>query len=315
LKLGETISLNMKKDHMAVIRELISGISMEAWKSELDLAASKYHITVLWVAIIFDPIFAITDYLNIPLYWKLILGIRLMVSFVTLLMIVSRKFLALPSYLMVVITFFMISLQNAFIYKFIDNANFLGQNLNYMALMIGASMFLIWPLAYSVIVVVVSTIATFYFIRTNPQLDVNQFFLNGGLLLGASAIFMMIQIRTRYDLTVKEIKARLALKASNEEIQAQAEEIRGINDNLELLVRQRTLELEKKNKALEEYAFINAHKLRAPVASILGLVNLITKQPLNQEIRDITEHLKDSTQKLDAIVSSITKAIEKGERI
>jgi signal transduction histidine kinase len=209
----------------------------------------------------------------------------------------------------------MISLQNAFIYKFIDNANFLGQNLNYMALMIGASMFLIWPLAYSIIVVLVSTVATFYFIRTNPQLDVNQFFLNGGLLLAASAIFMMIQIRTRYDLTVKEIKARLALKASNEEIQAQAEEIRGINDNLELLVRQRTLELEKKNKALEEYAFINAHKLRAPVASILGLVNLITKQPLNQETRDITEHLKDSTQKLDSIVSSITKAIEKGERI
>jgi signal transduction histidine kinase len=216
---------------------------------------------------------------------------------------------------MVVITFFMISLQNAFIYKFIDNANFLGQNLNYMALMIGASMFLIWPLTYSVIVVLVSTVATFYFIRTNPQLDVNQFFLNGGLLLAASAIFMMIQIRTRYDLTVKEIKARLALKASNEEIQAQAEEIRGINDNLELLVRQRTMELEKKNKALEEYAFINAHKLRAPVASILGLVNLITKQPLNQETRDITEHLKDSTQKLDAIVGSITKAIEKGERI
>jgi len=300
---------------MVVIRELISGVSTEAWKSELDLVASKYHITVLWVAIIFDPIFAITDYLNIPLYWKLVLGIRLMVSFVTLLMIISRNFLGLPSYLMVVITFFMISLQNALIYRFIDNSNFLGQNLNYMALMIGASMFLIWPLIYSVIVVLVSTLATFYFIRTNPQLDVDQFFLNGGLLLAASTIFMMIQIRTRYDLTVKEIKTRLALKASNEEIQAQAGVIKIINDNLEVLVKERTIELEKKNKALEEYAFINAHKLRAPVASILGLVNLISKQPLSPESRDIAERLQDSTQKLDAVVSSITKAIEKGEHI
>jgi len=239
----------------------------------------------------------------------------LMVSFVTLLMIISRNFLGLPSYLMVVITFFMISLQNALIYRFIDNSNFLGQNLNYMALMIGASMFLIWPLIYSVIVVLVSTLATFYFIRTNPQLDVDQFFLNGGLLLAASTIFMMIQIRTRYDLTVKEIKTRLALKASNEEIQAQAGVIKIINDNLEVLVKERTIELEKKNKALEEYAFINAHKLRAPVASILGLVNLISKQPLSPESRDIAERLQDSTQKLDAVVSSITKAIEKGEHI
>jgi light-regulated signal transduction histidine kinase (bacteriophytochrome) len=42
-------------------------------------------------------------------------------------------------------------------------------------------------------------------------------------------------------------------------------------------VQERTRELEKKNKALEEYAFINAHKLRSQVASILGLINLISK--------------------------------------
>ena len=45
-----------------------------------------------------------------------------------------------------------------------------------------------------------------------------------------------------------------------------------INDNLELTIKDRTRELENKNKALEEYAFITAHKLRAPLASILGRV-------------------------------------------
>ena len=39
------------------------------------------------------------------------------------------------------------------------------------------------------------------------------------------SIFMIVLIRTRYDLTVKEIKARLALQQSNEEIQTQNEEI------------------------------------------------------------------------------------------
>jgi len=36
---------------------------------------------------------------------------------------------------------------------------------------------------------------------------------------------------------------------------AQAEEIRGINENLESLVQERTSELERKNKALEEICF------------------------------------------------------------
>lgn len=111
----------------------------------------------------------------------------------------------------------------------------------------------------------------------------------------------------------KEIQQKTEeIQAQNEEIMAQAEEIQGINENLEMLVKQRTAELEKKNKALEEYAFINAHKLRSPVASILGLVNLLQKSE-QQDEKIIREHLQQSADKLDAIVRSITKAIEKAD--
>lgn len=103
------------------------------------------------------------------------------------------------------------------------------------------------------------------------------------------------------------------IQAQNEEIMAQAEEIQGINENLEMLVKQRTLELEKKNKALEEYAFINAHKLRSPVASILGLVNLLAKAGQTDDTKAIREHLQQSADKLDAVVRSITEAIEKAD--
>lgn len=104
------------------------------------------------------------------------------------------------------------------------------------------------------------------------------------------------------------------IQTQNEEILAQAEEINGINENLEMLVKQRTAELERKNKALEEYAFINAHKLRSPVASILGLVNLMKKTPLSEEAKTINTHLQLSANELDEVVSSITKAIERGEK-
>jgi hypothetical protein len=105
----------------------------------------------------------------------------------------------------------------------------------------------------------------------------------------------------------------MEIERNTEEIKAQAEEIQGINENLEVLVRERTRELERKNKALEEYAFINAHQLRAPVASILGLINLMKDIPLKDHEKDCMDHLQLSAKKLDEVVSSITEAIERGD--
>jgi signal transduction histidine kinase len=284
------------------------------WRAELEKTSFDYHMKVLWIATIFDPIFAITDYFNIPNDWKLLLGVRLTVSLITLTMFVVRKKYGLPSRVNIAITFMLISLQNAYIYRLIGNADMLGQNLNYMALFIGAAMFILWEWVYSVVIVLVSAVVTGVFVSSNTNLDKSQFFIKGGLLLFAVAIFMIVLIRVRYELFIKEIKSRLALNASNEAIKIQAEEIKTINENLENIVSQRTEELKKKNKMLEEYAFINAHKLRAPVASILGLIPILKTLPLSGEGDEVLRHLKESTDKLDDIVHSITRTLEQGNQ-
>ncbi len=293
--------------------DLLSGITPKAWKTELEKTSFDYHMKVLWVATIFDPIFAATDYFNIPNDWKLLLAIRCCVSFITLVMFAVRKKYGFPSRVNIAITFLLISFQNAFIFSFIGNADLLGQNLNYMALFIGASMFILWEWYYSVLIVLISALATLFFITSNPDLDMGQFLVKGGLLLAAVAVFMVVLIRTRYELFIREIKSRLALMASYEAIRIQDEEIRNINENLEKLVLERTIELERKNKALEEYAFINAHKLRAPVASILGLMNIFKTIRLDAEGSHIVNRLEDSTKKLDDIVAAITKVIEEAD--
>ncbi|MBA4144666.1 MAG: hypothetical protein C0523_02790 [Cytophaga sp.] len=297
------------------VRQLIARITPGEWKSELENASSRYHLIACWASIIFDPIFAITDFINIPDSWLHLLVIRLAVSAAILTTVILRKPLHLPSYFVVSVPFLLISLQNAYTYSLVSNGALLGHSLNYMALLIGAAMFVLWEWYYSVVIVLLSSIATSVFIYYNPAIDIHDFFVQGGLLLGVVAIFMVVLIRARYNLTVKEIKARLALQASYEEIQAQSEEIQGINENLEAIVKQRTAELVKKNKALEEYAFINAHKLRSPVASILGLMNLMNKTRLDDEAAVIAQHLVLSTEKLDEVISSMTEALESGDDV
>ena len=122
-------------------------------------------------------------------------------------------------------------------------------------------------------------------------------------------------LETTVNIRTMEIQRQTEeIMTQNEEISAQSEEISVINENLENLVKERTQEIERKNKVLEEYAFINAHKLRSPVATILGLINLFSKTKLDAEGIEINKRLQHTANELDDIVRSITKAIERGER-
>jgi hypothetical protein len=103
------------------------------------------------------------------------------------------------------------------------------------------------------------------------------------------------------------------LKEQKMEIEAQSDQIQSINDNLETLIKKRTGELENKNKALEEYAFITAHKLRSPLATILGLVSLIEMMKLSKEDKIVISHLNESAKKLDKIVHSVMDAIDNSD--
>ncbi len=299
--------------HVVANRQIV-GITPAEWQPELEKSSMRYHRTVLWIAIIVDPLFAVTDYMNVGESWKQLLIIRLIVSGTTFALLITRNRTGISLRALTIITFLMIALQNSYTYNLIQNDDLLAHNLNFMALLVGAAMFILWEWYYSIAITFISAIFIAYFIGVNASIDVREFFLNGGLLLAVVAAFMGILINTRYNLTVREIKARLALQMSNREIKIQAREIERINENLEGIVKARTAELEKKNLALEEAAFINAHKLRAPVASILGLANLLKRESLSEEGKNTLTHLDDSTQKLDAIVTEISVTLEKSNR-
>ncbi|MFZ6008776.1 MAG: hypothetical protein ACOYXT_00395, partial [Bacteroidota bacterium] len=87
------------------------------------------------------------------------------------------------------------------------------------------------------------------------------------------------------------------------------EELQELNKNLESRINERTYQLTLQNQRLTEYTFINAHKLRAPVASILGLVNLV--QQVNAGEREaILTHLKTCGEQLDSIIREVSRNLE-----
>ena len=116
------------------------------------------------------------------------------------------------------------------------------------------------------------------------------------------------KIENQNDLLVAQ---RNEIESINEELKKSNEGVHNINMNLENHVKERTKHLELQNKQLSEYSYINAHLLRGPLCSILGLVHLLEGNQPN-DLDPIIFHLKKSSEDLHAVVDKITKAIEKG---
>jgi PAS domain S-box-containing protein len=68
----------------------------------------------------------------------------------------------------------------------------------------------------------------------------------------------------------------------------------------------RTLnELEAKNFELDSFVYRTSHDLRSPLASILGLVEIILREKDVKNVHDCTLRIRDSVRRLDATISSI----------
>lgn len=98
--------------------------------------------------------------------------------------------------------------------------------------------------------------------------------------------------------------------AQNEELQQSQEEVSTLNNHLEALVVQRTQKLTQSNQKLNEYAFFNAHKLRAPIATTLGLYELLKLDISLIEREMIFEKIKESIVLLDEMVKRSQRLLD-----
>jgi len=79
--------------------------------------------------------------------------------------------------------------------------------------------------------------------------------------------------RQRSNLKLKKLNQQL--EDALTEVNAVNEEIATVNNQLELTVKDRTINLEKRNKMLEAIAHYNSHVIRHPVTQILGLAKVL----------------------------------------
>ena len=100
-----------------------------------------------------------------------------------------------------------------------------------------------------------------------------------------------------------------------EELNSLNEELTTVNERLEEKVKDRTSVLETQNQQLTEYAFINSHILRAPLARILGLSSLIARETISIKDQQLVEALIYSSNELDVIIRKISDVLYDGNNL
>ncbi|GAB4395994.1 MAG: hypothetical protein OHK0053_08320 [Microscillaceae bacterium] len=113
-------------------------------------------------------------------------------------------------------------------------------------------------------------------------------------------------------------KAVDKLRQKEEIIQQQNEMLKRYNANLEQEVESRLQEIIHKNETLlhynhqlEQFAFVTAHNLRAPIARLLGLLNLLDLEMVSvQEQALYLSKLRLVGQELDTIVKDLNTLLE-----
>jgi signal transduction histidine kinase len=112
--------------------------------------------------------------------------------------------------------------------------------------------------------------------------------------------------------TLELSERNVTLEEARNIINEQNEKLISYNKNLELEVKKRTRELTASNqqlveytKQLEQFAYALSHNLRAPLARILGLANIIYQSNAESERKFILEKIKDSAHDLDTVIADL----------
>ena len=137
-------------------------------------------------------------------------------------------------------------------------------------------------------------------------------FVAGALFITCIIIFFLWRL-----VRIKQANEKILMKL-NHEIEAQAkalslanERINGINDNLEEAVRNRTAIIQAQNQRLLDFSYMNSHKIRAPLATLLGLLNLFSDEGSPTADEELIAHLKTTAVKMDEIIHEVSRQLEK----
>ena len=195
-------------------------------ENQLSTRILKQHRIGCRVGIIVNILWAISNYFIISENKLLYVGINLLAATIISITCAYRSNLKLNGEHIGLVAMLTTLSAFAFTYNTIDETSFQHLTYTHAAVFIGAGMFLLWPLKYSIISAIYAILINALFYILFSPIPLEQYVSEGVLLLLSVLIFMIVSIQSRYKLVISNIKAQLSLEKSQIELQTSEEQHR-----------------------------------------------------------------------------------------
>ncbi|MDX1628743.1 MAG: hypothetical protein R3345_08585 [Fulvivirga sp.] len=139
-------------------------------------------------------------------------------------------------------------------------------------------------------------------------------FTSGTLEMISTALvtsLYLVQLTYRRSLEKANKNLELIVKKRTRELIETNEELKSLNENLEEKVEERTKKIESQLNQMIKYAHMNAHEVRAPLARILGLLELTKKETDPKLKEELLVKLEKNSVELDTIIKKMNRLLEK----
>jgi hypothetical protein len=121
---------------------------------------------------------------------------------------------------------------------------------------------------------------------------------------GALILLVMYIFKSGYERTQKK------LLTQHDVIAHQKEEIEVINNNLEQIIVDRSEKIKDQELRITKFAFINAHKVRSPLARIMGLLNLIhLEKDKVSALEEYLPTLRTNAEELNEMLREVSETL------
>jgi signal transduction histidine kinase len=141
---------------------------------------------------------------------------------------------------------------------------------------------------------------------TQPLLIIPGDFIFYWNLFSTAAIILLVMyiFKSGYE------RAQKKLLTQHEAMAHQKEEIEVINNNLEQIIIDRAEKIKDQESRISHFAFINAHKVRSPLARIIGLLNLIDlDKDKDHAITECLPKLRMNAEELNEMLQEVTRTL------
>jgi hypothetical protein len=113
-----------------------------------------------------------------------------------------------------------------------------------------------------------------------------------------------------YIIKTASYKYRIAISEFTSILDQKNTELTYLNQNLEKIVKERTEKLRLQNQRIKDLAFTNSHTVRALVARIIGLVNLLHINPSEEDKEFCYKMVRESALELDLETNKISQNLK-----